>query len=99
MVKLADLELPELLEEELEYVRTNPHAAMLEEIFDLAGIEYGRVDYGLRDGRPQVWEINTNPAVASSSPEEAFPRRPVHAHATRRIVAAYRALEEQWARS
>ena len=24
---------------------------------------YGRIDYGLLDGRLQVWEINTNPGV------------------------------------
>ena len=61
--------------EELEYVRTNPHAEWLRETFALAKIRYGRIDYGLRAGRPQVWEINTNPmivrpAAASPIPEE-----------------------------
>jgi hypothetical protein len=51
------------------YVRDNPHAGRLREIFDLAQIEYGRVDYGVVDGRVQVYEINTNPTVLSDPPE------------------------------
>jgi hypothetical protein len=61
--------------EELEYVQKNPHAKWLEETFALARIRYGRIDYGLLDGKPQVWEINTNstiirPATAAPIPEE-----------------------------
>ena len=29
-------------------------------VFDLAGIDYGRIDYGVAGGVPQVWEINLN---------------------------------------
>lgn len=39
------------------------HADVLRPIFDLAGIDYGRVDYGFVDGRIQVFEINTNPTI------------------------------------
>jgi hypothetical protein len=61
--------------EELEFVRKNPHAKWLAETFALARIRYGRIDYGLLNGQPQVWEINTNPtiirpAAASPIPEE-----------------------------
>ena len=49
--------------EELEYVESNPHAEWLRKTFELAKIRYGRIDYGLRDGLPQVWEINTNPMI------------------------------------
>ncbi len=61
--------------EELAYVRTNPHAEWLRETFALANIRYGRINYGLCAGRPQVWEINTNPtivrpAAATPIPEE-----------------------------
>ena len=47
--------------EELEYIEANPHREELERAFEIAGIEYGRADYGLVDGRVQIWEINTNP--------------------------------------
>ena len=49
--------------EQAEYVEQNPHAAWLAETFALAGIRYGRIDYGMKDGVPQVWEINTNPTL------------------------------------
>lgn len=48
------------VQEGLQYQRDNPHAAWLARVFDLAGIEYGRVDYGVAGGVPQVWEINLN---------------------------------------
>lgn len=51
-----------------DYVRENPHAERLKAIFDLAGIEYGRIDYGLLDGQIQTFEINTNPTVNSRPP-------------------------------
>ena len=52
-----------LYAEEQRFVAENPHEAALRRIFELARIEYGRVDYGLRDGRIQVWDINSNPCV------------------------------------
>jgi hypothetical protein len=51
------------IQEEREYVATNPHERQLRPIFELAGVEYGRIDYSVRDGRIQVWEINTNPTI------------------------------------
>lgn len=48
---------------ESDYVRDNPHAEILMDRFERAGIEYGRIDYGIKDGRVQVWEINTNPTI------------------------------------
>ena len=47
--------------EEMRYFDENPHEKQLREIFALARIDYGRIDYGFRKGRMQVWEINTNP--------------------------------------
>ena len=49
--------------EELAYVHENPHADQLREIFAIANIDYGRIDYSMRDGRVQTWEININPTV------------------------------------
>jgi hypothetical protein len=53
----------EVAEEELSYVAGNPHAAELAEIFRIAGVQYGRIDYAVKDGRIQTWEINLNPTV------------------------------------
>jgi hypothetical protein len=49
---------------EREFVEANPHEAWLRHVFELADIEYGRIDYGVdRHGRPQAWEINLNPTL------------------------------------
>ena len=37
-------------------------------MFQIAGIDYGRIDYSMLDGEPQVWEINTNPTVLKITP-------------------------------
>ena len=50
-------------EEEWRYLEENPHANMIREIFALARIEYGRIDYSFHKGKMQVWEINTNPTL------------------------------------
>jgi hypothetical protein len=45
----------------------------------MAGTQYGRIDYALKDGRIETWEINLNPTVArypSLSPELEALRRP-----------------------
>ena len=63
VVRVPDLREPETGREELEYVESNPHEAELREIFALAQIDYGRIDYSVVDGKIQVWEINTNPMI------------------------------------
>jgi hypothetical protein len=56
--------------EELRHFEENPHEEELRRIFDLAKIDYGRIDYGFLKGRIQVWEINTNPYwVVDSEPD------------------------------
>jgi hypothetical protein len=53
----------EALAEELEFVRTNPHERELREIFAIAGVGYGRIDYAVQDGRIRTWEINLHPTI------------------------------------
>jgi hypothetical protein len=55
---------PELYEEELEVLRTNRYADDIAPAFEIAGLEYGRADFGLVGGRVQIWEINSNPVVS-----------------------------------
>lgn len=62
--KYADLVEEPYVREEADYLRTNPHEAQLRRIFGIAGIDFGRVDYGVAaDGSLRVWEINTNPNI------------------------------------
>ena len=64
MVKYPDIErVDDDYTEEAFYLEMNPHENKLKSVFKKAGIEYGRIDYSLLNGKLQVWEINTNPIV------------------------------------
>ena len=83
------------IQEEREYMRSNPHEAWLHETFELAGIDYGRADYALLDGQPQLWEINLNPTVGRVlHPRPGHQRLPEHIRALRQ--PARRAFYEQF---
>jgi hypothetical protein len=40
-----------------------PHADFVARVFAVAGMDFGRVDFGLAQGRPRAWEVNTNPTM------------------------------------
>lgn len=52
-----------MVQEELEFVLQNPHQDQLLKIFELAQVEYGRIDYAIKNGKVQTWEINLNPTI------------------------------------
>lgn len=64
--------------EQNDYIRENPHRDTLARIFSLAGIEYGRADFGVLDGAVQVWEINTAPTINAA--EDSTSTDPVFLH-------------------
>jgi hypothetical protein len=66
---------PELYEAEYQLVAENPYGPALRAVFDLAGIEYGRADFGLVDGKPQIYEINSNPNMKLRDPDPPNARR------------------------
>jgi hypothetical protein len=49
--------------EQQRYREHNPHESELREVCAVARIDYGRIDYALKDGKVCVWEINTNPSL------------------------------------
>jgi hypothetical protein len=63
VLKYPDLLEPDQIEEEWRFLRGNPHEKEIRRIFDMAEIDYGRIDYSVHNGKIQVWEINTNPLV------------------------------------
>ena len=77
-------------DEELSYGATNPHEPWIREMFRLARIDYGRIDYGVRDGTPRLWEINTNPTIARGPNRDRV--RPPDEAAYREMIAPMRAL-------
>jgi hypothetical protein len=71
MIKSAGRDLDESFAlEERRYLLDNPHRDQLAPIFAMAGVDYGRIDYALLEGRIQVWEINSAPTIGHG------PRRP-----------------------
>ncbi len=40
-----------------------PHHDYVMRVFELAGMQFGRLDFGIVAGRPQTYEINTNPTM------------------------------------
>jgi hypothetical protein len=61
--------------EDARFIAEDPHRDQLAPIFDLAGVGYGRADYCVVDGRVQLFEINTNPAVSVVHPQGGNPVR------------------------
>jgi len=94
-VKAADSVIDEMnVAEESRYLEENPHAEKVAEIFKLAQIDYGRMDYGLRNGRLQVWEINTNPNWVPSNAKNPL-RRALLERRWQRTADAVAALDRR----
>jgi hypothetical protein len=59
----------------IDYLSSNPHEEWLRRVFDLAGVDYGRCDYGIGNGTLQVWEINLDATIGAGPgpPRELSP--------------------------
>jgi len=78
---------------EQEFVKANWNADVLRHVFDIAGIEYGRADWGIVAGKIQIYEINTNPYV-SGDPGTLNPtRRATLAMSTKKLCDSLAALQ------
>lgn len=64
-----------LYQEELDMITHNAFASDILKVFNLAHIEYGRVDFGLVNGKAQFYEINTNPHIKRPMKEHPNPYR------------------------
>jgi hypothetical protein len=86
-----------MVEEERDYVTKNPHERELVEIFAIAGVEYGRIDYAVKDGRIRTWEINLNPTIGRGTrpPSGRIPRElePIRRETKEHF---YRGFREAW---
>jgi len=67
VVKVPKTVTKAMAEEELQFVHSNPHEAVMQKVAKVSNIDYGRVDYSIsQDNKVHVWEINTNPVVMLS---------------------------------
>lgn len=78
--------------EERSFCETFPHREQVMEAFRIAGVEYGRIDYGIADGRVQVWEINTNPVVVPKREKIDDRRMKTQTESARQIAEAFKEL-------
>lgn len=76
-------------------VTRNQFEADLMSGFALAQIEYGRADFGLVNGRPVIYEINTNPFVGPYVPDPIPLRRKSQDLARRRLIDMLVAIDTQ----
>ena len=83
------------LAEEWEYLSNNPHHDELRRIFEIAKIDFGRIDYGVLNGQIQVWEINTNPMLPVDYGGGGPARDRVHEHFDVRFLDAMRAIDDR----
>lgn len=90
-------------DEELAYLASNPHEPWLRAAFGLARIRYGRIDYGVQNGAPRIWEINTSPTIGRVGPPRPRPPEaeryrdwiaPGRERFYRDFIAAWRAVDE-----
>jgi hypothetical protein len=72
----------ELVVEDQRYVVDNPYAEQLADLFAFANIDFGQIDFSIKDGKIQPWEINLNPTIGRGvkpgggfGPRELWPIR------------------------
>lgn len=91
--KTPDLLSDEWAAEQMAHLQNNPHREMLAAIFHDARIDYGRIDYSLLDGQPQVWEINTNPTIIQPRSDYPALALPAQEYLAERLAEALTALD------
>ena len=63
LLKRPDILDTNALAEERQFVESTPFLQEIHNIFRIARVDYGRIDFALYKDRVQVWEINTNPQI------------------------------------
>ena len=79
--------------DEHDAVQANRLAADLMKAFEIGGIEFGRADYGVIDGRPVIYEINTNPSIGYFMTSSIPRRTETRTIARQRLAAALYAID------
>ncbi len=80
---------------ESEGMDTVPFPDTIKKVFELGNIEYGRVDFGIVGGKPQFYEINTNPTVSLSTEHDSAYRRQSRNIFVRNYLSAIELLQAQ----
>lgn len=92
-VKATTIWPPERVALDNAFMAENPHADAVAEIFAIAGIEFGRIDYAVREGRIVTFEINTVPTILLKRSWYGADRLPGKLAFAGRLNAALAALD------
>lgn len=74
-------------------IRDNEYAEAAAAAFKIAEIDYGRADFSIVDGRPEFYEINTNPTMSAPIPHPVPARVEAMKESHRQYVDALRAID------
>lgn len=71
VVKRSEQVIPPTAQEEWDYLLTSPFEKEISGIFEMAGCDFGRIDFAFEDGQMRVWEINSNARLCMPPSEYA----------------------------
>jgi hypothetical protein len=96
VTKKPDVVNEELAAEEQRFLQADPHPheAVVRRAFEIAKTDYGRIDYGIIDGKPQIWEINTNPVITIAASKLHPARLESQTAVAEKIRSAFERLED-----
>lgn len=80
---------------DLEDIQSGRFCPMLEPYFEAANIEYGRADFGLVNGKVEVYEINTNPSIEPATTHPFPDRVTAFQHSDKQLLSALADLDTQ----
>ncbi len=89
---VANLATPELYAHEKSQLDDYPYTAWARSVFACAQVDFGRVDFGVFRGRPQAYEINTNPTISDDTSHENPDRAETLSMIHERFLEAIRGL-------
>lgn len=84
-----------LYQDEADILSTNRYASALMPVFEIANIEYGRADFGIVDGRVEVYEINTNPNIQAPGDHPSAIRMRSQRRVWKRLLEAVTVLGQR----
>jgi hypothetical protein len=81
--------------EAIKEIDRNPHAETMLPVFQIAGIEFGRADFGFDEDTPAVYEINTNPTIGLRIKSSHKPLKEAVDRSMKLVSQAVGALERE----
>ena len=94
LLKFMDLESAHFLQEERIFLDKSPNRFEVGEIFRIAQIDYGRIDYSIdNNNKIQTWEINTNPTLLLVPTEYSVDRFPLQQAFAERLQTAFESFD------